>query len=133
MSNPRNNPELGSLSILLAGYLALAVALVLGLGTTGLSLIAQHRVQGVADAAVLFAHDFSVRKGIPNPQRLEQGAERFLSLAPAARRLEITAVRTFVSSGASNLELCALYRDPFLMFSPGVICANAKAKSFLVP
>jgi hypothetical protein len=87
----------------------------------------------VADAAVLFAHDFSVRKGIPNPQRLEQGAERFLSLAPAARRLEITAVRTFVSSGTSNLELCARYRDPFLMFSPGVICASAKAKSFLVP
>ncbi len=133
MSNPRNNSELGSLSILLAGYLALAVALVLGLGTTGLSLIAQHRVQGVADATVIFAHDFSVRKGIPNPQRLEQGAERFLSLAPAARRLEVTAVRTFVSSGTSNLELCARYRDPFLMFSPGVICASAKAKSFLVP
>ena len=47
----------GSLAILVAGYLALIITLFLGGLAVAIGLVAQNRIQGVADSAVLYAHD----------------------------------------------------------------------------
>mgnify|MGYP001466775609 CR=1 FL=1 len=123
--------ERGSLSILLAGYLALAVLIFVGLGATGMGLIAQNRVQAVADSAVLFAHDRAVRKGIPNLEKLKQQLVVFLSSAPSAQQLSIRSLDAVVDGVESRLELCASYQDPFgIVESWGQICKSASAKSF---
>ena len=121
----------GSLSILLAGYLALAILIFIGLGATGLSLLSQNRVQAVADSAVLFAHDRAVKKGIPNSSKLQQNVGVFLSSAPSAKQLSITSFITAVDGVESTLELCASYQDPFgIVDGWGQICKSASAKSF---
>jgi hypothetical protein len=123
----------GSLSILLAGYLALAVLIFVGLGATGLSLLSQNRVQAVADSAVLFAHDRAVKKGIPNSAKLQQNLGVFLTSAPSAQQLNIRSIEIAAVGLESRLRLCANYKDPIgLAAIWGEICKSASAKSFLV-
>lgn len=118
---------------MLSGYLALIVLLLLTIAAIGLSLVAQNRIQAVADSAVLFAHDRAVRKGIPNQQKLERELAIFLSMAQSARDLELASVEISVAGVESTLKLCANYRDPIgLKIDSGVICKLATAKSFRV-
>lgn len=122
----------GSLAILVAGYLSLLLTLFIGSSALALGLIAQNRIQGVADAAVLYAHDRAATKGIPDPKKLSSSVANFLSLAPSAQQLEIRSVEVSVEDMTSVLVLCAEHSDPMGLFIIGEICKTSKAESFLV-
>lgn len=122
----------GSLAILVAGYLALIITLFLGGLAVAIGLVAQNRIQGVADSAVLYAHDRAVTKGIPDQEKLAKSIASFLDQAPSARQLELVSFETQVSGVTSTLTLCAGHRDPFGRYLAGVICQSASAESFLV-
>lgn len=122
----------GSLAILVAGYLALLLTLFIGGSALALGLIAQNRIQGIADAAVLYGHDRAVTKGIPDTERLALSVSKFLVSAPSALQLDIRSLETGVAGTVSKLVLCAHHRDPMGWFNLGVICKSAQAESFLV-
>lgn len=123
----------GSLSVLLAGYLALTVLLALSMAAVGLSLVAKNRIQAVADSAVLYGHDRAVKKGIPDRTKLQAAIATFLEKAPSAEALEIHSVQIQVRGTESQLQICARHTDPLgIALRSGVICRSASAKSFLV-
>ena len=122
----------GSLAILVSGYLALLLLLFMGGFSLALGLIAQNRIQGVADAAVLYGHDRAVMRGVPDPKKLSVAVSNFLASAPSALQLEISSVQTGVMDNVSNLSLCATHRDPMGWYKLGVICKSAQAESFLI-
>jgi len=122
----------GSLAILIAGYLALLLTLFLGGFAVALGLIAQNRIQGVADSALLYAHDRAVTKGVPNLQKLESSVDTFLAIAPAAKQLEVVSLDIGVVGVRSTLTLCAKHLDPMGKYLPSVVCQSARAESFLV-
>ena len=122
----------GSLAILVSGYLALLLTLFIGGSALALGLIAQNRIQGVADAAVLHAHDGAVTKGIPDRSKLTNLVANFLNNAPSAQQLEIRSFEVSVEGVTSVLLLCAQHKDPIGLFAPGEICKISKAESFLV-
>jgi hypothetical protein len=122
----------GSLAILVAGYLALLLTLFIGGSALALGLIAQNRIQGVADAAVLYGHDRAVTKGIPDQNKLFSSVANFLDMAPSAQQLDIRRVDVKVEGTNSVLLLCAEHSDPMGLFRFGEICKSAKAESFLV-
>ena len=125
--------ESGSLSVLLAGYLALAVLLGVSMGAVGISILAKNRVQAVADSAVLYAHDRAVRKGIPDRVKLEAAVVKFLASAPSAMQLQVARVEAQVRGNESSIVLCARHKDPMgVEIKSGLICRTAFAKSFLV-
>ena len=117
---------------MVAGYLALLLTLFIGSSALALGLIAQNRIQGVADAAVLYAHDRAVSKGIPDRSQLSNLVANFLSNAPSAQQLEIRSFEVSVEGATSVLLLCALHKDPMGLFILGEICRTSKAESFLV-
>ncbi len=127
-----NMNQRGSLSILVAGYLALLLTLFLGGTALALGLIAQNRVQGVVDSAALYGHDRATTKGIPDQARLASSVAHFLSIAPSAQQLDIRSVEASVSGITSQVQLCAVHKDPMGWFTLGQICKSAKAESFLV-
>ena len=122
----------GSLAILIAGYLGLLLTLFLGGFAVALGLIAQNRIQGVTDSALLYAHDRAVTKGIPSLAKLESAIDVFLTNATSAQQLEIRTVAAEVHGAESSLKICALHVDPIGRYLPGVICKTARAESFLV-
>ncbi|MEY4328106.1 MAG: hypothetical protein RIR71_776 [Actinomycetota bacterium] len=122
----------GSLAVLASGYLALILSLFIGGAAVALGLIAQNRIQGVADSALLYAHDRAVTKGVPDSKKLEQAVLRFLDIAPSAQQLELVSMETEVVGVRSTLVLCARHRDSFGRFLTGTICRQAQAESFLV-
>lgn len=122
----------GSLAILIAGYLGLLLTLFLGGFAVALGLIAQNRIQGVADSALLYAHDRAVTKGVPNLEKLESSIDAFLANAPSAKQLKVASVDVGVVGVRSTLTLCAQHLDPIGRYLPAVICQSAKAESFLV-
>jgi hypothetical protein len=122
----------GSLAILIAGYLALILTLFIGGYAVALGLIAQNRIQGVADSALLYAHDRAVTKGVPDPEKLAWAISHFLDHAPSARQLVILSVDSAVIGVKSTIMLCARHVDPLGRYLPGMICKTANAESFLV-
>jgi hypothetical protein len=122
----------GSLAILVSGYLALTLTLFLGGFSVALGLIAQNRIQGVTDAALLYAHDRAVTKGVPNQRKLGESVTTFLAAAPSAAQLKIDFYQAKVNGIQSTLLLCAVHSDPMQKFLVGRICKQAKAESFLV-
>lgn len=127
-----NLNQRGSLSILVSGYLALLLTLFLSGTALALGLIAQNRIQGVADSAVLYAHDRAITRGVPDQDRLSNSVLHFLSIAPSAQQLDIRSVETKVVGVTSVIQLCAAHKDPMGWFSLGQICQISKAESFLV-
>jgi hypothetical protein len=121
----------GSLSVLVAGYLALILYLVIGGSALALSLISQNRIQGVVDSALLYGHDKAQSKGLPNQGKLEDSIIWFLETAPSAKQLQILSVSVSVSGRTSSLELCAEHRDLMGWFPLGRICKISRAESFL--
>lgn len=121
----------GSLSVLVAGYLALILYLVIGGSALALSLISQNRIQGVADSALLYGHDKAQSKGVPIQDKLEDSIIWFLETAPSAKQLRILSVGVSVSGRTSSLELCAEHRDLMGWFPLGRICKISRAESFL--
>jgi hypothetical protein len=121
----------GSVAPLVSGYLALILLTILGSAAVGVSMIAVNRVQAVADAAVLYAHDRAVTRGIPNHELLLARSREFLATAPSAKRIGVVGVQVRVSGAISELELCAEVQSPLNL---GVIsvCRIARAESFIV-
>ena len=129
MSLVRN--DRGSIVPLVAGYLALILLTILGSAAVGLSMIAVNRVQAVADATVLYAHDRAVTRGIPSQTSLRSMAQEFLSTAPSAKRIEVSSLHVRVSGAISELELCARVANPLSLGAIDV-CRVARAESFIV-
>ena len=121
----------GSIAPLVAGYLALILLTIFGSAAVGLSMIAVNRVQAVADATVLYAHDRSVARGIPSQGSLRSKAQEFLSSAPSAKRIEVSSLHVRVSGAISELELCSRVANP-LSLGAIEVCRVAKSESFIV-
>lgn len=121
----------GSIAPLVAGYLALIILTILGSAAVGISMIAVNRVQAVADAAVLYAHDRAVVRGIPNQGVALQKAREFLANAPSAKRVGVVGVQVRVAGAISELELCAQVQNPLNLGAISV-CRIARAESFIV-
>jgi hypothetical protein len=123
--------DTGSIAPLVAGYLALILLTILGSAAVGVSMIAVNRVQAVADAAVLYAHDRSITRGIPSENNLLARSREFLVTAPSAKRIGIVGVQVSVSGAVSELELCAQVQNPLNLGAISV-CRIARAESFIV-
>lgn len=122
----------GTIAPLVAGYLALIVMAVL-LSTNVVSAMAySHRLQGVADAAIVFGHDRSLVAGRPQLASLRNSINTFLQTAPSAKRLNLVVVNVSTSGAKSELQLCAQLRYPLTLGS-GTLCRKASAQSFLLP
>jgi hypothetical protein len=125
--------EQGSISILLATYLSIVLLSVIGFSSVGVAILASHRVQGVADFAVLYGHDRAVRAGQPDLSRLRFHVQEFIRTTPSASRLEILQSEAWISGEASHVRICARYQDLFgLKLNSMALCREASAKSFLV-
>ncbi len=125
--------EDGSIALLIVTYLSLILVSVIGFSSVGIAMLAGHRVQGVADYAVLFGHDRAVRAGKPSPDRLQIEVDKFLASAASAERLDIISAESWVEGESSHFRICARYQDLFgLRINSMVICREAAAKSFLV-
>jgi len=123
----------GSIAPLIATYLALILLSLLGLLSIATAMLASHRVQGVADFAVLYGHDRSVIAGIPQAAKLRKQVSLFIEKAQSAKSLEITNLQTWVDDGVSHVRLCARFQDSFgLQVTSMTICRQASAKSFLI-
>lgn len=122
----------GTIAPLVAACLALLVLVVLLSSNVVAAMAYSHRVQGVADAAVVYGHDRSLVAGIPQLGSLRSSIIGFLKAAPSAKRLDVVIVNVSVSGQKSQLELCAELEYP-LSLASGVICARASAQSFLLP
>ena len=122
----------GSLAILVAGYLALILTLFIGGFAVALGLIAQNRIQGVTDSALLYAHDRAVTKGVPDEAKLEIAVASFLANAPSAKQIAVISFESTVTGVKSTLVLCARHLDPMGRYFAGKICRQASAESFLV-
>jgi hypothetical protein len=125
--------ERGSVSPLVAGYLALILLVILGSSAVGVAVLAGHRVQGVADFALLYAHDRSHTRGQPDEQELRAHLRDFLDRAPSVARLHVSSAEVWVEGQQSNLRLCARYIG---LFDTGLrsflSCRTSSAQSFLV-
>lgn len=124
--------ERGSVAPLVAGYLALILLTLIGSAAVGVSMIAANRVQAVADAAVLYAHDRSITRGIPNQTSLQREVAVFLQQAPSAKRVEVASSRALVVGTISSLELCAKVRNPLWESHQILICKSSRAESFVI-
>ena len=91
-----------------------------------------HRVQGVADAAVVYGHDRALVAGRPQIASLRSSINAFLQAAPSAKRLNLVVVNVSTSGAKSELQLCAQLKYPLTLGS-GTLCRKASAQSFLVP
>ena len=123
----------GSVAPLIAGHLALILLAAFGAVAVGAGIIAGHRIQGVADFAVLYSHDRSVVAGIPDPSSLKLQLQDFLGRATSAQSLEIVVAEIAVVDEVSQLRLCARYREVLFGLDSYLICKNSRAKSYLVP
>jgi len=124
----------GTIAPLIATYLALILLSVFGSVAVVTALVAVNRVQGIADMAILYAHDRSVTAGIPNQAQLSHEIALFLQKAPSAQRLVILSTAVRVKAETSTLRMCARYQNPLgIGVDSAIICRESKAKSFLVP
>lgn len=123
----------GTIAILVATYVSIVLITVLGFASVGIAILAGHRIQGVADFAVLYGHDRSVRSGIPDQSLLDSHVRNFLALSASADRIDLVEVKNWVTGDTSNTRICARYKD-LLGFEINslTICREASAKSFLV-
>lgn len=123
--------ESGSVAPLVAGYLALSLLTIVGSAAVGVSMIASNRVQAVADSTLLYAHDRSITRGVPNAGSLEFHAREFLAMSPSVRRIGDINFSVGVSGAISELELCGRVANP-LGLGAIRVCKSARAESFIV-
>jgi hypothetical protein len=121
----------GTIAPLVAAYLALLVSVTLLSSNVVAAMAFAHRVQGVADAAVVYGHDRALTAGIPSQAQLRSAVEVFLQSAPSAKRLDIVALNVDANGPKSVVELCAQLQYP-LTLGTGVVCKQASAQSFLL-
>jgi len=125
--------EAGTIAVLVATYLSIILVAIFGSAAVVAALVAANRVQGVAEMAVLFAHDRSVELGVPDSAELTVELEQFLSLAPSAHALELVAVDSYVTGAVSTVRICARYLNPLgVGIDSAIICRESRAESFLI-
>ena len=123
----------GTIAILVDTYVSIILLTVLGFASVGIAILASHRIQGVADFAVLYGHDRSVRAGTPDHSLLDSHVRNFLALSESADRIDLVEVKNWVTGDTSNTRICARYKDLFgFEMNSMIICREASAKSFLV-
>lgn len=124
----------GSITPLIASYLALMLLTAFGVTAVGLAMVAGNRIQGIVDYAILYAHDRSTLAGVPTLTELEREVSHFLSGAQSARGVEIVNVRTWIEGDESHLRICGRHQD---LLGVGIgsvlICKEAAAKSYELP
>lgn len=124
----------GTVAPLVATYLALILLTVFGVSGVGLTMVAANRVQGVADFALLYAHDRSTLAGIPNGADLERELEHFLATAQSAQQLRVLDLRSWTTGPESHFEICAQHKNLLgVGLRSVVICKTTSAKSYEVP
>ena len=124
----------GTVAPLIATYLALVLLTVFGVSAVGLTMVVANRVQGVADFALLYAHDRSTLAGIPNGADLERELGHFFANAQSAQHLRILGLRSWTTGAESHLEICAQHKNLLGVGLKSVaICKMASAKSYEVP
>ncbi len=125
--------EAGTIAVLVATYLSIILVAIFGSAAVVAALVAANRIQGVAEMAVLFAHDRSVELGVPDSAELSVGLQQFLSLAPSAQALELVAVDSYVTGAVSTVRICARYLNPLgVGIDSAIICRESRAESFLI-
>ena len=87
----------GSVAPLIASYLALILLTALGVSAVGLTMVASNRLQGIADFALLFAHDRSTIAGVPVADELTNQLSVFFASASSASAVQIVSVQSSVS------------------------------------
>lgn len=124
----------GSVLPLVSGYLALILITIFGASTVISAHLLALRIQGIADAAVLYGHDQAQTSIIAATNKLEIAVEEFLREAMSARELEVTNFATKATQDESYVVLCAKWQDPFrrFQFLSLDLCREARAKSFRV-
>jgi len=126
--------ERGSVAPLVASYLALLLLAGFGVTAVGLAMAAGNRIQGVADYALLFAHDRAVLAGMPQRPDLEREVGHFLATARSAQELQISQLKVWTEGATSHLRLCARHEN---LLGVGVrsvlICRESAAKSYELP
>jgi hypothetical protein len=129
----RFTTDSGTIAPLVAGYLALILLTLFGSAAVGVTMIATNRVQGITDATVLFAHDRSIVRGIPDQGRLQQHAAAFLVTAQSAKRIRVLNYQIASQGALTELTLCAGIQNPLWALGEITICRSARAESFIVP
>ena len=119
---------------LLAGYLSLVIMAALGSVSAISAEITASRIQGLADATVLYAHDKSQVKGISNQPELQSRAMEFLRISASGSQLRVSKVNAVSRGSQSDVTLCVIWSDPLGSTRLGniEICRTATAKSFLL-
>lgn len=121
----------GTIAPLVAGYLALLV-MVFTMATNVVAGMAfANRVQGVADLGLLYAHERSLRVGIPQLADLETNFAHYFRYSKAAQGMTWEGARFEIQGPRSILELCVRFRFP-ISFDQRVVCRKSSAQSFLV-
>ena len=124
----------GTIAPLVAIYLSIILLAAFGSVSAIAALVASNRVQGVADMAILYAHDSSVTSSIPNQAKLSYEIVLFLQRAPSAQRLIIVSAAAQVNADTSTPRMCARYQNPLgVGVDSAIICRESKAKSLLLP
>jgi Flp pilus assembly protein TadG len=113
--------DCGSIAPYGLALLALVLTISFGLTAASHAALQANRVQNIADAAVLYAHDRA-----SNEASLTVQVARFLSLAKAGE-FKFEANRR---GETSELKLCTRWRNPFAFGQPRELCRFAAARSF---
>lgn len=124
----------GSIAPLIASYLALILLATFGVGAVGLAMVSGNRIQGVADYALLFAHDRAILAGIPQEADLQSEVAHFLATAASAQQLKIVALEIWADGPTSHLRLCARYENLLgIGVRSSLICRQSAARSYELP
>lgn len=124
----------GSIAPLIASYLALLLVTAFGVTSVGLAMVAGNRIQGVADYAILYAHDRSTLAGIPSAAQLQLELSHFLAGANSVEKVAVSQIDAWVQGERSHLRICARHQDLLgLGFRSILICKESAAKSYELP
>ena len=139
----------GSVAPLGIALLLGLIAMILGLAAAGHAALTGNRVQTLADAAILYAHDRLVAPdpASTDPASTDPSASNPSAINPSAQ-LDQHLKRYFVLAGpltgyrlnysaeatpeASRIRLCVMWQNPLAPIAPRELCRTAVAKSFEV-
>jgi hypothetical protein len=110
------------------------IATILGLAAAGHAALTGNRVQTLADAAILYAHDRLVAPdpASTNPStQLDQQLRRYFELAGPLTRYQLN-YSAEATLEVSRIRLCVMWQNPLAPVAPRELCRTAVAKSFEV-
>jgi hypothetical protein len=122
--------------------------MILSLAAAGHAALTGNRVQTLADAAILYAHDRLVATdstatdanpsastsatSFANPNaQLDQHLRRYFELAGPLTRYQLN-YSAEATPDASRIRLCVMWQNPLAPLAPRELCRTAVAKSFEV-